>query len=73
MRMRIYQGNIGEVVLGIDIPHGFMPLLVWPTWAEYAAFVGIMNQFIEDTYRKETMRRSLVEHINSITGIDALR
>jgi hypothetical protein len=72
MKMRIYQGDAGEVMLGIDIPHGFIPVLVWPTWAEYAGFVESMNQFVEDTYRKTAMRQSLIEHINSITRIDAL-
>lgn len=70
--MRIYQGDTGTVVLGIDIPYGFVPVLVWPTWAEYVAFVEIMNQFIEDSYRRAAMRQGLLEHIDSITAIDSL-
>lgn len=72
MRMRIYQVDTGEVVLGIDIPHGFIPVLTWLTWGEYAGFVESMNQFAEDTYRKATMKRSVIEYIESITKIDAL-
>ena len=71
--MRIFMRDTGEVVLGHEVPYGFIPVLVWLTWWEYVAFVELNNRFIEDSYRAMSLRRDLVEHINSLTAIDALR
>jgi hypothetical protein len=72
MILTTFQTHAGEVVLGMAIPHGFIPVLIWPTWSEYVAFVERMNQFIESTYQADSMKQSFIRCINSIEAIDAL-
>ena len=72
MRMTIYRDDKGEIVLGVPAPCGFMPVLVWRTWAEYMAFVEGMNEFVEETYKADVMKQSLIRCINSIEEIDSL-
>ena len=70
--MRIFTLDTGQVMLGVDAPCGFIPILMWSTWSEYVAFVQGMNEFVEEVYKRETVSHAVATHINSIKELDKI-
>ena len=72
MKLRISRSDNGAVVLGAEIPSGFMPLLVWGTWVEFLAFATGVNEFVEEVYKQSEVELAIIKQINSIKEIDTL-
>ena len=72
LETRVFEGSI-VIGLSIDRVH-LMPVLIFPTWAEYVTFITKQCNFIELEYRREAslapMKAAISEFVNSIVTID---
>ncbi len=72
MQKLLYQDKSGSVILGLVMPCGLLPVMVWPTWSEFTAHVDFEMDFIKYTMA-HSMPGAVQTYINSLEQIDKVK
>ena len=65
-----YETDTGEIVIGLELTGGRVPVLRFKTWADYMAFIVDQLEFVEETYADKVQGLEMREFIESLEGID---
>ncbi len=72
MQKLLFQDKSGQVVLGLVMPCGLLPVMIWPTWSEFTAHVDFELDFIKYAMAY-SMPGAVQTYINSLEQIDKVK